>query len=351
LGAEVTLAKKKPSAKKAATKKVAVKVTSKSPKLQPKSAEELIKEIKSSKDGVAGKSEDIVRALCTEIDRLKALSKKSLPKIEPRKGKAAKHSIIVVVPDSHGEHIDIPARNAFLRDLARIKPQRIVLLGDHLDAGGTFSTHQKSYTEELVESYDSDVAATNEFFDLMRDASPDSRWDYLEGNHEGHISRFIARNFQNHRDAKMVLDRLGPEAVLHLKDRECAYYKRSEWYQNISIPGTIRIGKVYFTHGIAAGKHATSTHLERFAASVFHGHTHRAQSATTRTVTSDGISAYCPGTLAKLQPLYAHTNPTGWSHGFGMITYNESTERFAAMLVPIVDGESMLITDALVPSG
>lgn len=291
----------------------------------------------------------LVDALQSEVSRLRrALKASSKPpkKLKVRKGKAARHELTVVIPDSHGEHIDLAARDAFLADLARIRPERIVMLGDHLDCGGTFNAHQRTYTHEMTESYDADVDATNEFLDLIQAAAPDANIQYVEGNHEQHCERFLARNFHTMRDADMVLSLIGPEAVLRLKERGISYYRSGERYQGLSIPGTIRNGKLFYTHGIACGKHATATHLERFGASVMHGHTHTAQAHISRTVTSDGIGAWCPGTLAKLQPSYMHTNPTRWSLGYGLVTTNVSTERFAVMLVPIIDGRSMLMTDA-----
>ena len=138
-----------------------------------------------------------------------------------------KNIVRAIIPDSHGEHISIPARNTFLSDLKKLEPQEIVMLGDHLDCGGTFSTHQRSYTNELTESYADDVAATNEFLDLIQKASPKARIYYLEGNHEAHIERFCSRTFVSHKDAVKVLGHVGPKAVLRLKERGISYYERS----------------------------------------------------------------------------------------------------------------------------
>jgi hypothetical protein len=279
-----------------------------------------------------------------EVKRLRTALKRALrPKaIKVLKGKATKHEITFVIPDSHGNLIDIPARDACIRDLARIKPERIVMLGDHLDCGGTFNAHQRTYTKEMTETYEDDVAATNEFLDLIRAAAPNARIHYLEGNHEQHCERFLARNFHAYRDAEMLLSLVGPQAVLHLKEREVEYYRTAEFYDGISIPGTIRIGKMHYTHGISSGQNAAAVHLSRFGASVFFGHCHRSASVVSRTVTQDGIAAYNPGTLAKLQPVYMHSNPSGWSHGYGTVTTSMASGNFSAQLVPILNGISML---------
>src|ERR1700690_2386346 len=96
-----------------------------------------------------------------------------------------KSLVRVIIPDSHGNHLDTPAANAFIKDVGALNPDQIVLLGDHLDCGGTFNTHQRSYTNELTESYEDDVEACNSFFDDIQHAAPKCKeWHYLEGNHE-----------------------------------------------------------------------------------------------------------------------------------------------------------------------
>lgn len=281
-----------------------------------------------------------------EQARVAALRKFRKP---TRLAKSAKHIARVIIPDSHGEHIDLEARDVFVRDLREINPQEIVMLGDHLDCGGTFSSHQRNYTHERTESYADDVAAANVFLDLIQAAAPDAEIHYLEGNHEAHVERWASRNFESYKDAQLALDRLGPEAVLDLKRRGIKYYRSSEFHCGLSVRGSIKIGKCFYTHGIAHSKHASATHRERFGAPVVHGHTHRSQGDIGRTVTSDLTAGWCPGTLAKLQPLYRHTAPTDWTHGYGLQLASLSSGRFLHINVPIVNGDSLLhaLTGAL----
>lgn len=248
----------------------------------------------------------------------------------------------VFIPDSHGNHIDLAARDAFLADLKALDPDIIVWLGDHLDAGGTFSTHQRSYTHEMTESYEDDCDAANEFLDLVSKSAPRASQEYLEGNHEQHVERWAAREFASKKDADKMLEVFGPEAVLKLKRRGIRYYKRSEHYQGISIPGTIKLGKVFATHGIAHSRQAADVHVRRFGANVVFGHVHRSQSSVIRTVTSDAQGAWCPGTLAKLQPLYRHTAPTEWTHGYH-VQFASTTGAFLPFNVPIYRGKSALL--------
>jgi len=260
-----------------------------------------------------------------------------------RRAKAAKHIARIVIPDSHGNHIDERARAACLRDVRAIGPEQVVLLGDHLDCGGTFNAHQRTYTNEFTESYEDDVNACNLLLDDLQDAAPNAEFFYIEGNHEQHVERWAARQFASKKDAEGMLDHYGPVKRLKLKARGMHYYKRSEHYMGLSIPGAIKLGKCFFVHGVSHAKHSAEQHLVAFGANVVYGHVHTSQSSIIRTVTSDGYGAWCPGTLAKLQPLYKHTAPTRWTHGYAVQFVNAGTGRFVHYNVPIMAGESILL--------
>lgn len=255
----------------------------------------------------------------------------------------ARSLVRLILPDSHGNHLDTAAGNALLKDVVSLNPDQIILLGDHLDCGGTFNTHQRNYTNELTESYEDDVEACNSFFDGIQHAAPKCKeYHYLEGNHEAHVERWASRAFTSHKDAVGLLEKYGPQKVLRLRERGICYYKRSEHYMGLSIPGAIRLGQCCFVHGISASKHAASVHLARFGTNVVFGHVHRSQAVMERTVVSDGFGAWCPGTLAKLQPLYMHTAPSSWSHGYA-VQFVAKSGRFLHINVPIHKGQSLLM--------
>lgn len=264
----------------------------------------------------------------------------TIHRLKPR---AAQHTVRLIIPDSHGNHIDERARDAVVRDCKELRPEEIIFLGDHVDCGGVFSAHQRSYTAEMTESYTDDCAAANTFLDMLQAASPNARGHYLEGNHEAHVERYLARNFESKKDADDLLADIGPQKKLRLKDRGIRYYRTTDCYNNLTVPGTIKLGKCFFTHGVSHSKNCAAVHLARFGANVVFGHVHRAQSVVERTVTSEGFGAWCPGTLAKLQPLYRHTAPTSWSHGYAIQLVNQSTGTFLHINIPIAGGQSLLM--------
>lgn len=248
----------------------------------------------------------------------------------------AQSYIRLIIPDSHGEHCDWGAADAMLLDIEKLSPdiREVIWLGDHLDCGGTFNAHQRNYTNEMTESYHEDVASTRRLVNMVRERTPLATHDYLEGNHEQHVERFLARNFGSFKDAEFFLDLVGPRAVLKLDELDIRYHRSSEYHDGLSVPGTIRRGKCIFTHGMSVATFAAKAHLDRVGDNVVHGHTHRAQSVIQRTVMSSALGAWCPGTLAKLQPLYRHTSPTNWTHGYAL-QFVESGGKFTHMNVPL----------------
>lgn len=259
------------------------------------------------------------------------------------KPKAAKHLTRVVIPDVHGAHRDVAACDAVVRDLKTMQVDEIVWLGDVIDCGGLFSSHQRSYTSELAESFADDVDGANTFLDQVMKAAPNARNHFIFGNHEDHLERWASRTFFNRKDADNFLEAQGAIAVLGLKKRGFKVYRTQEFYNGLNVPGTFKLsGGIHYTHGWCWGKNATHDHLSAAGVAVRHGHTHRAQQIVSRNMSSGGISGGCPGTLSVLQPLYRHNSPSGWTHGYAIDLVNESTGRYFPMQVPIVRGESML---------
>lgn len=156
------------------------------------------------------------------------------------------------------------------------------------------------------------------------------------------IERWAVNTFDNKDDVGYFLSAFSPISLLQLESRNIQYFRMSEKHMNLSHPGTIKLGKCFFTHGIVANKHATAKHLERFGANVVHGHTHRMQAYATRIIATGEIGAWCPGTLSELQPMYMHTNPSEWSNGYGVQLVNEKTGAFLHVNVPICEDTSLL---------
>jgi predicted phosphodiesterase len=250
----------------------------------------------------------------------------------------------IIIPDTHGAHVDHQALKAVLEDIRELRPAEIVLLGDHVDCGGFLAQHHTmGYVAESGYSFEHDISEANAFLDAIQDLAPQAKIHYLEGNHERRIERWIVTQTLRHSaDAKYLHDHFSVESCLSLKKRKIEHYQQGQYYGGLPIPSTIRLGKCYFAHGHRTGVHAACQHLRDFGSNIVYGHTHRADSYVLRTVESGVIAAWCPGCLCKLQPLWMHTSVTGWSHGYGL-QLSRSNGEFLHVSVPIIDGRSFLV--------
>jgi len=273
----------------------------------------------------------------------KANRKKYVPKASKKRRKA--DWVRMILPDLHGSRMSKPAFAAVCADLKRVEVDEVVMLGDMMECGGFLAAHHTmGYVAETEYTYEEDIAATNQAFDTLLSLAPKcTNWHYLEGNHERRVEKWaVTQALRNKKDSQFLLDQVGPENVLGLKERGIKYYRQAERYDGMTIPGTIKLNKSYYTHGISTAKHAASVHAARFGGNIYFGHTHRNDSWVSHTVDAGDIGAWCPGCLCEKQPMWLHTNPSAWTQGYGLQVEARS-QNFLPIQVGIIDGESMFM--------
>ena len=260
-----------------------------------------------------------------------------------KKGDSRGSFIRVCIPDTHGSKIHEPSFLRVLRDLSGMDVREVVLLGDHVDAGGFLAQHHTlGYVAECSYTYEEDIAAANGMLDSVMKACPKAEFHYLQGNHESRLEKWcVTQSLRNGIDAGFLLQLVSPEKLLRLDSRGIKFYRLGGFHQGLHIRGTIKLGKCYFTHGSTASKHAASKMVDMFGGNVVFGHIHRAQSHIRRTVHDGVLGAWCPGCLCEIQPMWMHSNLTDWSHGYGLQIVQPSGE-FLHVNVPIVDNVSLL---------
>jgi predicted phosphodiesterase len=310
-----------------------------------KSSSLLLEREKNKNSVLASENLELKKQLALAVSQLESARRARAPKIpvvRPRyrlKG----DEIRVIIPDTHGSCVDRPALAAVMADVRELNPASVILLGDHVDCGGFLAQHHVvGYTAETKYSYEDDICAANSFLDQLRAEAPDARIEYLEGNHEDRVEGWILTTVLRHRqDAEFLRRQFAPQYLLRLAEREIPYYRRSECYDGVTLPGVIKRGKCYFLHGFSTSKHATAAVQTRIAGNVVFGHTHRHQSDVLRRVSTGTVGSWNPGCLCNLQPLWQHGNPTEWTHGYA-IQITTHTGAFLHLNVPIVDGVSLL---------
>lgn len=249
----------------------------------------------------------------------------------------------VLIPDTHGASVNQPALAAVFADIKALAPQEIILLGDHVDCGGFLAQHHTlGYVAQTDYSYEEDIAHARALLDTLQALAPAARIDYIEGNHERRVETWcVTQTLRHSRDAEMLRKAFAPEFLLECEARGIRYYRQGEFYDSLPVPGVIRRGKCYFTHGFTTAKHATAMAQIKAAGNIVFGHTHRAQSDVTRRLGVGVVGAWNPGCLCELQPLWNHTSPTEWTHGYAVQLVAPDGD-FLHLNVPVIAGKSHL---------
>jgi hypothetical protein len=134
---------------------------------------------------------------------------------------------------------------------------------------------------------------------------------------------------------------LAPDSLLRLAERGIRFYRRSEEYAPGLPPGWVKLGKVFFVHELGGGKNAAASAVGRTAGNVVYAHTHREDTASMVLPGVGLVKAFNPGCLCVRQPLWRHSDPTGWSHGYAVQFIAESGE-FLHLNIPIWEGRSLV---------
>lgn len=251
--------------------------------------------------------------------------------------------IRVAIPDTHGAKVDKRALAACLGDIKALQPHEVIMLGDHVDCGGFLAQHHvMGYVAETSYSYADDCAAANAMLDALQSAVPDATIEYLEGNHCRRVETWcVTETLRHGKDSEMLRKALAPEFVLKLAERGIKYYRQSVHYDDLPVPGVIKRGKCFYFHGFSTARHAVSSTQIKVAGNCVFAHTHRAQSDITSPMSTGTIGSWNPGCLCELVPLWQHTRPTDWTHGYA-VQFVSHTGKFLHLNIPIIDGESFL---------
>lgn len=262
----------------------------------------------------------------------------------PRAKKSAKQDFVrVIANDVHGSMMDRPAVEAFLADLKDWNPDEVVLNGDIIECGGFLAAHHTlGYVAQTAYSWQEDIAAGNWFLDEVQKAAPKATLHIIEGNHEDRVERWIVDQTMRHgRDSEFLRTLLGPDILLRVKERGILYHRRGEHEIPGLPPGWIKLGKIFFVHELGGGKNAASAAVGRTAGNVVFAHTHQEDTATMVLPGVGLVKAWNPGCLCTRVPLWRHSNPTNWSHGYAVQFIAKSGE-FMHINVSILEGRSLV---------
>lgn len=273
--------------------------------------------------------------------------KVTLPKRRRRLG-GKKSFRRVVFSDLHGSMCDQKAVAAFINDMKILKPQETICLGDILDCGGFLAQHHTmGYVAQTNYSFEDDIHVGNGFLDQILPHT--GSLDLVMGNHGRRTEQWcVTTGLKMPTDqewlTKKLLEVIDVPNVLALEKRGINFIKQGETVEGEYVPAMLRKGKSIYIHtGSERGGANPQKMLQQFKCNVAYGHTHQQAWKPLRIGTENQvIVARNPGCLCRLQPLWQHTNPSKWNHGYLLEYVGKEDGSFWSIPVPIIDGVSLL---------
>lgn len=242
-------------------------------------------------------------------------------KFDKTKGK--KELTILVSSDHHSQWLDKFMWSVFIDTAKRMQPDVIVLNGDVMDCHD-LSRFPKDPT--APKDLQGEVNYVRQMLKQLREACPDTQIDWIEGNHEWRLIRYLT-------DASPGLAGLKSlefGALMGLDDYEVNVVARRGFRRESARVADQRNFKVYgdnaliVTHGSKTGTNPARSELVRWNMTGISGHIHRPGVAatsdffTTRTWTTTGCM--CRRDLAHTY----NESPVEWVQGFAYASISGS---------------------------
>lgn len=233
----------------------------------------------------------------TEVSGKIRLAKPKKKDIKPIKA--------LILSDIHIPYHDPVALALALEYAKDYEPDHIVLNGDIVDFYGA-SAYRKDPLR--INTLQDELDETVAFLRLLRSQHTDAKIDYVMGNHEDRIQRFLIDKAPE----LCSFDCLALDELLKLKELDIRF---------VDSKSTISLGELEVTHGTIVRKWSGSSgkaHHEKFGGSVLIGHVHRLGTfyRTNRWGTHIAIEN---GFLGRND--FEYVDRPDWQHGFTAIEY------------------------------
>lgn len=235
----------------------------------------------------------------------------------------------LVIPDVHVPYHDKVAFRCMLKAAKAMKPDNIVIIGDFPDFYAV-SAHPKPPSRRA--NFPWEIEQTNKALDLVDALNPPNRKEYVMGNHEYRMDRFI-------RDKAPELYGLKGTTVV-----EQLGLRKRGW--NVTpFNDYIRLGKVAYTHTLGHfGATAITQTLRSFGGNIVIGDIHRGGVNYQGTVKDGGRFCMAVGWLGDVKSVdYKHLARAerDWEHGFGIVDTDERGIGWP-QFVPIIYGKCIV---------
>lgn len=210
---------------------------------------------------------------------------------------------VLVLADVHCPYHSKTALWEAIRAGQNADVDTVILMGDLMD----FHRISRYPNEPDTLSFKNELMVGSQLVFSIRDAFPDCRILYIQGNHEARLEAYIKRNaseFFNMPELHMSL-------LLDLANHEIDYV----------VDGFIHCGDMSFLHGHEipgiGGVNPSRKLYAKMKKSAICGHLHRPESFYTRDGAGKMIQCHVVGHLGEPNPKYWMRND--WQHGYAIV--------------------------------
>ena len=247
----------------------------------------------------------------------KYLGRGGYPKVVEQPEEPKKVQKIVLLPDIHHPHHNIPVFRAVLQFLEYFKPDEVNLLGDaiNMDAAdhwliskGNRRAMEGRRIKGDYEWFDQDILTKIEL------AAPQAHWLWMGGNHEEWANQVVDKD-------PSFEGLIEPENYFKLAQRGWEWIPWIVRKGSSVTRGVKRYGKLLVFHGEYINKYHAAKTADMYSRSCAYGHVHDRQLYTKVTVDDHKgyHSAQSIGCLCDMNPVFMKGKPNRWVHGFGVL--------------------------------
>lgn len=222
--------------------------------------------------------------------------------------------IALNIPDCHIPWHDKIAYDIMLtiaQDLNKITPiNQINIMGDYADFHGIKLHPKMPYEMSLSETLKDEIRQVILALRQLREMFPDAEINYIEGNHEQRLQRYLVAK------APELFDFVTLPELLGFDKLNIRYYPygRGQLVQCLDTEYHLRHAP------FNAGKHTAASTAHNKGISLGYGHTHRKQSYTFKTAVGQEITCHSMGWLGDDKaPIFNYMDTDNWSKGFQFV--------------------------------
>jgi predicted phosphodiesterase len=226
----------------------------------------------------------------------------------------------IVIPDLHVPYHSREVVNIAINLIKDTNPDHVILLGDCFDAEYLGRWTASGVEEGIYKTIEEIDMFTKEVYEPIKKVAKKAKLYWTGGNHDMQRIKEVIEELPD-RAKQLNLKKMFPDIKMT---------EYNEW---------VKIGKMYFTHGVYTNSHHSKKTADMWQSNVMYGHVHDVQQYTKQTlVDKQPIISISLGSACSRNPGYMKNRPNNWVHALGIV-YFQKCGQFTAYTPIIVDGK------------